>query len=258
MLVMCKHRFCNVCWCIANHFLCPCLWYEPWVRNKILLLLLTKYVKACYSTSNAIVKHSVLSVFINVRCAVRACNMDFTSLCKLNSLSFIHIWQKIAYYLWQSIATFSAYNNAYEIMQYIPKNVNVHSYQVNHCVRTFDAFLKNNLYSFFKHCASSSDFYIHLLLMSAASYKPLYFLNYLKLLYGGEQLQYLLGHCFGVHNSSVLLLCSSKSGCVLGSASRFQYFCDSFITFNILMMCTSQTYKKWVHVTGNTICQILL
>jgi len=79
--------------------------------------------------------------------------------------------------------------------------------------------------------------------MSAAFYKPSYFLNYLKLLYDGEQLQYLLGHCFGVHNSSVLLLCSSKSGCVLGSASRFQYFCDSFITFNILMMCKPNIQK---------------
>jgi len=25
MLVMCKHRFCNVRWCIANHFLCSCV-----------------------------------------------------------------------------------------------------------------------------------------------------------------------------------------------------------------------------------------
>jgi len=25
ILVMCKHRFCNVSWCIANHFLCSCV-----------------------------------------------------------------------------------------------------------------------------------------------------------------------------------------------------------------------------------------
>jgi len=58
---------------------------------------------------------------------------------------------------------YSAYNNAYQIMQYTAKNVNVRPHHVNHCVRTFGAFLKNNLYSFFERCASSSDFYIHLL-----------------------------------------------------------------------------------------------
>jgi len=46
--------------------------------------------------------------------------------------------------------------------------------------------------------------------MSDAFYKSSFFLNYLTLLYDGDQLQYLLMHCFDVRVSSVLLLCSSK------------------------------------------------
>ena len=43
----------------------------------------------------------------------------------------------------------AAYNNAYRIMHYIPRNASVRPHQVSHCVRTFDAMLKNNLYRFF-------------------------------------------------------------------------------------------------------------
>jgi len=54
----------------------------------------------------------------------------------------------------------AAYNNAYRIMHYIPRNVSVRPHQVSHCVRTFDAVLRNNLYRFFVRCASSSNFFI--------------------------------------------------------------------------------------------------
>ena len=43
----------------------------------------------------------------------------------------------------------AAYNNAYRIMHSIPRNVSVRPHQVSHCVRTFDAVLRNNLYRFF-------------------------------------------------------------------------------------------------------------
>jgi len=43
-------------------------------------------------------------------------------------------------------------------MHHIPRNVSVRPHQVNHCVKTFDAMLRNNLYRFFKRCASSSNF----------------------------------------------------------------------------------------------------
>jgi len=85
----------------------------------------------------------------------------------------------------------AAYNNAYRIMHYIPKNVSVRPHQVSHCVRTFDAVLRNNLYRFFMRCASLSNFFIRSLQMSDAFYKSSFFLNYSTLLYGGDQMQYL-------------------------------------------------------------------
>ena len=39
----------------------------------------------------------------------------------------------------------AAYTNAYRIMHYIPRNVIVRPHQASHCVRTFDAVLRNNL-----------------------------------------------------------------------------------------------------------------
>jgi len=52
----------------------------------------------------------------------------------------------------------AAYNNACRNMHYIPRNVSVRPHQVSHCVRTFDAVLRKNLYRFFMRCASSSNF----------------------------------------------------------------------------------------------------
>jgi len=43
-------------------------------------------------------------------------------------------------------------------MKYIARNVSVPRRQVNHCVKTFDDMLKNNLYHFLERCASSSNF----------------------------------------------------------------------------------------------------
>jgi len=54
----------------------------------------------------------------------------------------------------------SAYNNPYRITHYIPRNVSVRPHQVSHCVRTFDAVLKTNLYRFFIRYTSSSNFFI--------------------------------------------------------------------------------------------------
>jgi len=54
----------------------------------------------------------------------------------------------------------AAYNNAYRIMHYIPRNVSVRPHQVSHCVSTFDAVGRNNLHGFFMWCASSCNFFI--------------------------------------------------------------------------------------------------
>jgi len=72
----------------------------------------------------------------------------------------------------------AAYNNAYRIMHYIPRNLSVRPHQVSHCVRTFDAVLRNDLHRFFIRCTSSSKFFIRCLQMSDAFYKSSFFLNY--------------------------------------------------------------------------------
>ena len=82
----------------------------------------------------------------------------------------------------------AAYNNVYRIMHYIPRNVSVRPHQVSHCIRTFNAVLRNSLHRFFMRCASSFNFFIRSLQMSDDIYKSSFFLNYSTLLYG-EQMQ---------------------------------------------------------------------
>ena len=61
----------------------------------------------------------------------------------------------------------------------------MHSYQ-SHCVRTFDAVLRKNLYRIFMRCASSPNYFIPSLQMFGAFYKSSFFLNYSTLLYGDQ------------------------------------------------------------------------
>ena len=62
----------------------------------------------------------------------------------------------------------AAYNSAYRIVDYIPRNVSDRPHQVTHCVRSFDAMLRNNLYRFFIQCTSSPNFFIRSHQMSDA------------------------------------------------------------------------------------------
>jgi len=82
----------------------------------------------------------------------------------------------------------AAYNNAYRIMHYIPRNASVRPHQVSHRVTTVCALLRNNLYRFLQRCASSSNFFIRSFLMFDAFYKFSFFHNYLTLLYEGDHL----------------------------------------------------------------------
>jgi len=66
------------------------------------------------------------------------------------------------------------YNNAYRIIYYIPRNVSVHSHQVDHCVRTFGGLFRNYLYGFVRRRESSSKFFIRSLQRSDAFHKPLF------------------------------------------------------------------------------------
>jgi len=74
-------------------------------------------------------------------------------------------------------------------MDYLSRNVSVHSRQVSRCVKTFDALLRNNVYQIFVRCSPSSNYVILSLQMSDAFYKSSFFLNYSTFLYDGDQLQ---------------------------------------------------------------------
>jgi len=82
----------------------------------------------------------------------------------------------------------AAYNNAYRLMHRISRNVSVRPHQVSHCITTFDALLRNNLYRFLQRCASSSNFFIRSLQMSDAFWKSSFYLSHLTLMFDGEQL----------------------------------------------------------------------
>jgi len=109
-----------------------------------------------------------------------------------NTLFRAYCMQMYACQLWSKYTQTSmkrlraAYNNAYRIMHYITRNVSVRPPQVSHCVRTFDAVLRNNLYRFFMRYTSSSNFFVQSLQMSDAFHKSSFFLNYSTLLYGDQ------------------------------------------------------------------------
>ena len=99
----------------------------------------------------------------------------------------MYAWQFWSKYTQTSMKRLrAAYNNAYQIMHYIPRIVSVRPHQVSHCVRTFDAVLTNSLYRFFVRCTSSSNFFTRSLQMSDAFYKSSFFLNYSTPLYGDQ------------------------------------------------------------------------
>ena len=85
--------------------------------------------------------------------------------CSKNSLFRAYCMTMFAFQLWGKYTQTSmkrlraAYNNTYQFMHYIPRNISVHPHQVNHCVRSFDALLRNNFYQIFMRCASSSNFF---------------------------------------------------------------------------------------------------
>ena len=116
-------------------------------------------------------------------------------------------------------------------MHYIPRNVSVYQHQVSHCVRTFDAVLRTNLYRFFIRYTSSSNFFIRSLQMSDAFHKSAYFLNYSMLLYGGDK-------------------CSSCPWIVLVFASHQYWFCVVKVCGHCVHI--KRNKKKKLEVLGKT------
>ena len=78
---------------------------------------------------------------------------------KKHSIScLLHAMPMYACQLWSKYTQTSmkrlraSYNNAYRMIHHIPRNVSVRRHQVKHCVKTFDAVLRSNLYRFFMRC----------------------------------------------------------------------------------------------------------
>jgi len=141
-----------------------------------------------------------------------------------------------------------AYNDAYRIMHYIPRNISVHPYQVNHCVRTLDALYRNNLYHFLQHCAFSSNFLSDRF-------------NCLMLLGNLHISSIIKRSCMTVTNWAVVgafFLCMHliSSLLPLRSLQNFfvapQDFCILLWFLCHLQHADYQTRKKWIYITSKT------
>ena len=142
----------------------------------------------------------------------------------------------------------------------------VSPHQVNHYVRTFDAMFRNCMYGFVCQCEPISNSFIQ----SLQRYnKYSCFLQYLTLLYDGDQLQWLIVHCIGVcflqHclNLPCVLCCLMifvftkiwhaktfetliKTICMLLRASPF----DSFrhLLHNLMLKCLQFSLHCWITI----------
>ena len=114
----------------------------------------------------------------------------------------------------------AAYNNSYRIMHYIPRNVSVRPHQVSHCVRTFDAMLRNNLYRFL------CDAHLH----------PTFLFDRLKCLMLFTNLQF---SSIVQHSCMVETKCSSCPGIVSVIASH-QY------CFFVVKICGHYVHTKHI------------
>jgi len=87
---------------------------------------------------------------------------DQCSLTVKKSLFRAYCMPTYAWQLWSKYTHASrkrlraAYNNAYRIMHYIPRNVSVRPHQIRHRVMIFDAMLRNNLYRVLRYASSSN------------------------------------------------------------------------------------------------------
>jgi len=113
----------------------------------------------------------------------------------------------------------AAYDNFHRILHHISRNVSVRPHQVSHCVRTFNALLRNNLHQLLIRCASS-NFFIRLLQMSDVFYKSSFFLNYSTLMYDGATVGVL---CFAPLNISRL------QTPILWCAMANHFLCSCFV-----------------------------
>ena len=134
-----------------------------------------------------------------------------------------------------------SYNNAYRIMHYISRNVSVRPHQVNHCVRNFTAMLRNNLYRYFKRCATSSKFFIRSLQMWDLFYKTSFFLAPVW----RWPTAVVVGALFRCTRLISITFAQQRNLPCASWRLRISVFaCDFTITSNIQRPCANQTYKS--------------
>ena len=90
--------------------------------------------------------------------------------------------------LWSSYYQYSlkrvriTYNNAYRILQNIPRWVSAREAQVDNHIYTFDALLRKNAYSFVERCRFSKNILITALMNSSAFLESRFYVHYQDLL----------------------------------------------------------------------------
>ena len=76
-----------------------------------------------------------------------------------------------------------AYNDAFRILFDLPRYTSARTYQIEYKVTTFDALLRNLMFSFVNRCLLSNNLLINSLVSSTAFLSSDYYRHYAKALY---------------------------------------------------------------------------
>ena len=112
-------------------------------------------------------------------CSSQVKNVLFCSYCM--SMYSVHLWYKFKISSLNHVRI--AYNNSFRILHNIPRQESARTRQIQSNIKTFDALIRNYLYSFLKRCNNSSNVYISCLMSSDALYKSIFWINYSNTLY---------------------------------------------------------------------------
>ena len=112
-------------------------------------------------------------------CSSQVKNALFRSYCM--SMYSVHLWCKFKISCLNRVRI--AYNNSFRILHNIRRQESARTRQIQSNIKTFDALIRNYLYSFLKRCNNSSNAYISCLMSSDALYKYIFWINYNNTLY---------------------------------------------------------------------------
>ena len=112
-------------------------------------------------------------------CSSQVKNVLFRSYCMF--MYSVYLWFKFKISSLNRVRT--AYNNSFRIPYNIPRQESARTRQIQSNIKTFDALIRNYLYSFLKTCNNSSNVYISCLMSSDALCKSIFWINYNNTLY---------------------------------------------------------------------------